>query len=173
MRYSGFDHNDEKNFLELTKKGVAATFIYSTNVCYNGKLFKFDENNRDIRTIAISDIVLVPITFFSEILALKVSGRCGKTTIINGEQKVELKTCECAYKVNGESKLFAVAPKVIDKVIYVPAIDVATSLGFAAGSFYENRLVAVGPKKEIDELYDNKALSDAASYVIFGEYDAT
>ena len=155
MRYSGFTADDEKRFIKLTEKGISAVFIYSNRVCSNGQLKFYDENDKGVRTIAISGVVFVPVSYFTEILGFTVKNENEKICITDGKlNKFEYE----AKEINGR--------------FYVPIIEAALSLGLSASALYDNRMVAVGPKKEIEKLKNDQALTKAGAYVLFGEYDA-
>lgn len=171
MRYSNFTLEDEKNFAELTKKGAAATFIYSRNVCSNGELYKYDENDREIRTIAVSGVVLVPLSFFSRFLDVSVeqNGNCAILKY-NGNE-VSVSSGDTCYKTKSGKSEFKVAAEFKNGIIYLPIIDVAKALGFFAGSYYENRMVVVGCEEVIDTLDSSDSLCSAGAYFIFGSYE--
>lgn len=173
MRNPNFTADDEKAFLELIKKGAASAFIYSNNVCHNGDLSKYDEGDRSVRTIAISDIVLVPTVFFTKFLGVSEAKSADDITLKNGKHTITFSPDKLTYKCCSGEKEFKVAPTAAETVTYIPVMDAAQALGFSAGSYYENRMVVVGKKEVIDALDASSKLCEVGAYVIFGEYDAT
>ena len=169
MRYDNFTPEDEKAFIEFTKGNVAAAFIYSQNVAAGGKLIRYDENDRSVRTIAMSGTVMVPSLFFSKFLKVVHNGK----TLEFSEKKLIYTPGLKKYEINGVTGEFSVAPIEKRGIDYLPALEVARLLGFCAELFYENRFVVVGDEAHINELKNNPTLVSAGTYAIFGNYDAS
>lgn len=60
-----------QRFLELSREGVIATFIYSTNVMKDGKIYRYDETDKKVRAIAEGGVIMVPVSFFEHFLGKK------------------------------------------------------------------------------------------------------
>jgi len=150
MRYSDFTPSHEKAFIELTQNGAAAVLIYSQNIICNGSLCKYDKNDRTVRTTAVNGEIFVPLKLFTEI--------CG----------IEYKNGKLSH--NGITAI----PKIrsISGCASVPIISTAESLGFAAKTYYHNRLAVMGTHEHIAALDNDPALVHAGAYAILGEYDA-
>ena len=173
MRYSNFTTEDENKFLEITKNGLVTAFIYSGNVCSNGKVSMYDDNDRSVRTIAISDVVFVPALFFSDYLNVEIMmNQNGASLKANGHVlNINFELSDAT--LNEKRIRLSMTPTLKNGTLYIPVIEIAKLLGFSAGSYYEGRMVAVGANEAIRELNENPALSNAGAYVIFGNYDAT
>lgn len=61
--------------------------------------------------------------------------------------------------------------KTVGKMPYVPLIDTAKTLGFAAKCYYEGRLAIIGTGEHIEKMRANPALEEAGAYAVIGEYN--
>ncbi len=66
-----FTDAEYERFLELSREGIVATFIYSTNVMKDGKLYRYDEADKKVRAIAEGGVIMVPVSFFQSFLGVK------------------------------------------------------------------------------------------------------
>lgn len=156
MRYDNFTKDDEKRFLSLTeKKGVAATFIYSDKAAALGKIEKFNDADRKVRTVVIDGKIHVPVEFFTKFIGAKAEIGEGKVTLEFFGNKV---VASDFVKRNG--------------ILFLPAQSTAQLLGLSSGTYFYDRLLVVGDKETVDLLNGDKSLSSAGAYVVFGEYDA-
>ena len=172
MRYTNFTPEHEKAFLELMNASTAATFIYCKNVCNDGKLSQYDKTKPEIRTIAISGVVFVPVLFFTDYLKVGCAASKDEYVLTANDNTLKIKASSTEYSLNDSEGSFALAPVEKKGVLYLPAYEVAKLLGYAAGLYYEKRFIVVGDAAVIKALDESEALAHAGSYVIFGECDA-
>ena len=66
-----FTNKEYDRFLELSREGVIATFIYSQNVVKDGRICRYDECNSGVRAVAKNGITMVPVSFFERFLGVK------------------------------------------------------------------------------------------------------
>ena len=66
-----FTDAEYERFLELSREGAVATFIYSQNVVKGGKIYRYDECDPKVRAIAKNGVTLVPVSFFERFLGVK------------------------------------------------------------------------------------------------------
>ena len=64
---------DYERFLELSREGVIATFIYSSNIIKDGQICHYDESDRGVRAVAKNGITMVPVSFFEKFLGKKAA----------------------------------------------------------------------------------------------------
>lgn len=153
MRYDGFTAEDEARFIEFTKRGVTAIFIYTNKLLSNGERAVFNPDDRLERPIVISGKIYAPVSLFTKFLGAKISKRCGKTTISLGDNKVSIKDDA--------------------REGYLPCEDVCSALGFCIGKFSEDMLLVIGKAEDISALRRDEALSAASAYALFGDYDTS
>ena len=173
MRYSNFTKNDEIEFLELTKSGLLATFIYSKNVVANGCVKRYSDNDSSIRTIAISDVIFVPVSLFTDFLGAKLQKHGDTFTLSSNEFELSVVPGDASYYLDGKKALFEKAPILKSEVLYLPAVSASRALGYFANVYYDGRLFAVGNKEVIERLESSPSLANAGGYVVFGDYDAS
>ena len=153
MRYSGFTAEDEARFIEFTKRGVTAIFIYTAKLVSNGERTVFNPDDRFERPIMISGDVYAPVSLFSKFLGAEYKKRCGKITLTLGDKSLSLKDDK--------------------RTGYIPCKSSAEALGFAVGSYCENTFLVIGKKEDIEELTSDTVLTDAGAYALFGDYDTS
>ncbi len=66
-----YTETDYERFIELSKNGLVATFIYCENVIKDGKLSRYDKTDKKVRAIAKDGITMVPVSFFEKFLGKK------------------------------------------------------------------------------------------------------
>ena len=68
-------------------------------------------------------------------------------------------------------KAGATEPKSVGEIPYLPLIETARKLGFAAECFYDGRLAVVGTSEHIVKMQSNPSLEEAGAYTVIGEYN--
>ncbi len=68
VNYTDKDHD---RFLQLSREGIVAVFIYSENVVKDGKICLYDEGDPKVRAIATDGVIMVPVSFFEKFLGKK------------------------------------------------------------------------------------------------------
>ena len=150
-RTQPYDKELAKKFLALTKEGVTAAFIYSSNVAARGEVKPYDEKKRKIRTLMYSGKIYVPTSLFSDCFGVAVTEGASEITLSLGE-----------YSVRTERKK-------VSGTAYVPALVVAEALGIFGATAFEGRLLLLGDRDAVLRVANDKELSRAASYVVIGD----
>lgn len=145
-----YTDGEYEQFIELTRDGAVAAYLYCNKVLADGKR-RYYSDNRKVRAIGRGGIALVPVSFFADFLGCEVSG----ARVTKGEKSFEYKA---------EEK---------DGIVYVPAVEAATALGFAAKAYYNGQLILIGEKRHIDAVDENENLVEAGGFAVFGEYDTS
>ena len=151
MRYDGFTVDDEKRFLELTKKGMTAIFIYTNRLIHNGENTVYNEDDISERAIAIGGDVYAPVSLFTKFIGAEYKKRCGKVTLTLGDKSF---SCKDSAKVG-----------------YLPVEEACAALGLASKKFCENKFLIIGNEEDLLELAKDEVLVTAGSYVVFGDYE--
>ena len=55
-------------FLEMSKSGVTAIYLYSPNVLKDGEIYRFDKNDKRVRTMKKNGATAAPISLFTNFL---------------------------------------------------------------------------------------------------------
>lgn len=173
MLYVNYTPEDEKAFHLLMKDSGAAAFIYCKNVFCGGKLSRYDANDPTVRTIAISGVVFVPVSFFADFLGVKCTASGDEYTLEREEKALVVTVNSTVCKDGGEAVRLSLAPVCKNGILYLPAYDVAKLLGFYAGVYFDNRLLVVGNEEQIKALDEGDTLVNAAAYAVFGDYDVS
>jgi len=66
-----FTDRDHERFLELSREGAIATFMYSSNVVKDGRVCRYDDSNPKVRAIAKNGVIMAPVSFFERFLGKK------------------------------------------------------------------------------------------------------
>ena len=149
MRFDGFAREDEKRFLDLTREGVAALFIYTDKLVVNGERKTYEKD----RTVVFSGEIYAPVSLFSEFLGVSCAESEGGVTL-----EFCGKRTASAYE-KGEK--------------YLPVRKICAELGIYTKSLAENSFLLVGNKEAIDEICADEVLVKAGPYALFGDYDAS
>ena len=59
-----YTDKDYERFLQLSKEGVVAAFIYSENVLKSGAICHYDDADKKVRAIVKNGDMMVPVSFF-------------------------------------------------------------------------------------------------------------
>ncbi len=152
---------DRECFLKLSNSGAIAVFIFTPNVLIQGKIQRYTDD-KSVRAITKNGNTYVPLNFFSKFL-----GATESKTKDGFELNLGEKTARLSTDTNSTVDLIQK-----NGVFYAPIKEVSEILGFACGSYYENRLTVVGSVKHIATMNSNEKLAEAASYEIFGKFEA-
>lgn len=153
-----FTDADKERFIELSKDGAVAVFIYTRNIFVNGKIEKYAED-KSVRAEGRSGVTYVPETFFSKILGAKTAVKDNLFSLSLNSKKADL------VIGNRSNEVF-----IKGEYHYLPLIFTANLLGIEAKNYYENRLTVLGKKEHIAVMDESPLLEEAASYLVFGEY---
>ena len=149
MRFDGFTREDEERFLDLSKRGVTAIFIYTDKLVSNGTRTAYSAD----RTVVFSGKIYAPVSLFSEFLGVSCKEKDGAATLALGDKEV------CArYEKGGK---------------YLPVEAVCRDLGIYTRVFAENSFLLIGNKETIDAIAADEVLVKAGPYALFGDYDAS
>ena len=66
-----YTEQEYNRFVEMSREGAVAVFIYSQNVFKDGKIYHYDESDRGVRAIAKGGVTMVPVSFFERFLGVK------------------------------------------------------------------------------------------------------
>ena len=153
MRYFGYAAEDEQRFIEFTKRGLTAIFIYTNKLVHNGKREVYNPDDEGERTIAFSGDIYAPVSLFTKFLGAEYKKRCGKITLTLGTKSVSMKDDK--------------------KAGYLPAEAVCRELGFSVKLFSDKCFAVIGKAEDIKALSEDEALVLAGPYALFGEYDTS
>ena len=153
MRFDGFTREDEQRFLDLTKGGVTAIFIYTDKAVCCGNRKTFGGNPALDRTVVFGGEIYAPVSLFSEFLGVTVTECDGGVTLEFGGKKV------CATYEKGGKLL--------------PVVSICQSLGIYTRSLSENSFLLIGNEDAIAEIAADEVLVKAGPYALFGDYDAS
>lgn len=120
----------------------------------SGKTLRYTPDG-SVRALKRDGAVFAPVSFFESLGA------------ILSEDGSQISCAENIYLIYDKD---GIAPMVKDGVTYLPAVRCAASLGFAAMSYCNDRLVAIATAEIMERVRDNVRVLDAASFLIFGEY---
>ncbi len=151
MRYEGFTKDDEKRFLEFTKRGLTAIFIYTNRLIHNGENRVYNESDIGERAVAFSGDIYAPVSLFTNFLGVEYKKRCGKIGLKRGEKSVSIKDDV--------------------KEGYLPVELVSAALGLSTKRFCENKFLVIGKEADLSELASDEVMVKAGSYAVFGEYE--
>ncbi len=151
--YEFYNSNAGDRFAELSRSGMKAVFIYSPNVYTNGRAVRYDPNDRNVRTIAISGEVFAPVSLFTDHLGASVEIVGDNATLSLGGASADFRICQSKG------------------VACLPVIRCAQALGLSAKGYYEGRLVVIGTPADISAMDDDADMQTAGAYMIFGKYD--
>ena len=151
MRYANFTAEDEKRFVEFTKRGLTAIFIYTNRLISDGRHMVYNEDDIGERVVAFSQAMYAPVSLFSKALGAECKKRCGKITVSLGDRKVSVKDDV--------------------KEGYLPVESVCRELGLSTRRFCEDKMLVIGDEESLQSLASDPALAEAGSYAIFGEYE--
>ncbi len=149
MRFDGFTREDEQRFLDLTKDGVTAIFIYTDKIVTNGTRTAYASD----RTIVVSGEISAPVSLFSDFLGVKCACREGGVTLDFAGKKAD-------FDFTKDEK-------------YLPVEKVCSALGIYTKSFAENSFLLIGNKSVVDTIAQDEVLVKAGPYALFGDYDAS
>ena len=155
-----FTDSDKERFIQLSKDGAIAVFLYTQNVFVDGKIEVYSKE-KNLRAVGRGGVTYVPETFYSKILGAKTENKDTSFVIEFNSKKIEVPfgtTSGEAFVKGG--------------CCYLPLIKVSYDLGIEAKSYYENRLTVIGKKEHIAAMDACANLEEAASYLVFGEYEA-
>ncbi len=153
MRYSNFTAEDEKRFIEFTKRGVTAIYIYTNKLVSNGERAVYDKNDAKVRTVAYSGVMYAPVSLFVDFLGAEYKKRCGRASLVLGDKKISV----CYEKKEG----------------YLPVVETASALGLYSKVLSDGSFVVIGAKEDLDEFEKDEMLVAAAPYALFGDYDTS
>ena len=151
--YEFYDAEGAQRFRAVSAEGAVAVFIYSSHVYKNNEIYEYEEGNRGVRCVAIDGVSHVPVCFFERFLGATVSREGDRIALSLGECRVALLPSRAG---GGE---------------VLPLIEAALALGFAAGSYYEDRLTVVGSALDISTLEGDEKAQEAGAYLVLGGYD--
>ena len=100
------------------------------------------DTEKPVRAEGKGGKIYAPVSFFKTYLGLEPN----------------LEKCKDKFTKNG--------------VEYLPAVEYARECGLCADYFYERRLVLIGDEEMLSEVRADEVLEEAASYAVFGKYDA-
>ena len=150
MRYFDFTAEDEARFIELTRSGLAAAFVYSNKVLYNGQRTVLNPDDRNERVVAFSGTLYAPLSFFTDILGAECKKRCGRITLALGGKSTVVKDNV--------------------KTGYLPVKETCEALGLATRLLCEDTFIVVGDADAIKALDTDAKLVAAGPYAVFGDY---
>lgn len=149
MRFDGFTREDEQRFLDLTKDGVTAIFIYTDKLVTNGERVTY----RSDRTVVFAGEIYAPVSLFTDFLGVTGCECDGGVTLEFSEKKTTF-----AFEKGGK---------------YLPVERVCAELGIYTKAFEENSFLLIGNETVIGEIASDDALVKAGPYALFGDYDAS
>ena len=150
MRYINFTKEDEIRFVEFTKKGITALFIYTDKLIHNGKRETYTDSRED-RAVAFSGVIYAPIALFVKFLGAKLDKNGDKTTLTLNGKAVNI-TFE---KSEG----------------YLPVEKICREFGIYTRLFCDNTFLLIGNRDDIDAIASDEALVNAGPYALFGDYE--
>ena len=153
MRFDGFTREDEQRFLDLTKGGVTAIFIYTDKVVCCGDRKTLGGNPAVDRTVVFGGEIYAPVSLFSEFLGASATECDGGVALEFGGKKA------CATYEKGGKLL--------------PVVSICQSLGIYTRSLSENSFLLIGNEDAIAEIAADEVLVKAGPYALFGDYDAS
>ena len=153
MRFDGFTREDEARFLDLTREGVTAIFIYTDKVVSNGTRTSYGKNPMVDRTVVFAGDIYAPVSLFSDFLNVECTEYEGGVTLrANGKE------VKAAYEKGAT---------------YLPVVSICQSLGIYTKSFSENSFLLIGNEETISNISSDEALVKAGPYALFGDYDTS
>jgi len=160
-------------FEEYSKKGVTSIFIYSRTVLKNGKIYFYDDGNRDIRAVMIHGETYVPARFFSRFLGLSVTEDENTVTVSADGDCLSATVGERVYRYGEATGEFRAAVTIKNGHKYLPALAVAEAFGISGRALDDGKLTVFADTALLDELERNEELQISASYATLGKYDAS
>ena len=153
MRYDGFTREDEARFIDLTKNGVTAMFIYTDKLIVNGERTTYGTDPFTERAVVFSGVMYAPVSLFSEFLGATCTENEGGVCI-----SVDNKSASVRYdKAEG----------------FVPVADVCCELGIYTKLLAEGSFLLIGDRSTIDTIAADEVLVKAGPYALFGDYDVS
>ena len=153
MRFDGFTREDEQRFLDLTKDGITAIFIYTDKVVSNGVRTSYGKNPSIDRTVVFAGEIYAPVSLFSDFLGVSCTESDGGVALEFAGKRVN-----AAYEKGNT---------------YLPVVSTCQSLGIYTKSFSENSFLLMGNEKAIADIAADEVLVKAGPYALFGDYDAS
>ena len=132
-----YTDEDYERFLDITRSGAVAAYLYCQNVIKNGARFPLSSENGTVRSIGRGGVALLPVSFFVDFLGCEA-----------GDGSLSLGGAKISFKAD-EGGIFSVAPKMKDGVLYLPAVVAALALGLAAKAYYNGQLIIIGSEEHI------------------------
>lgn len=168
-QFDYYTEEDTAKFLELSKNGAIAAFIYAKRVLVGGELRSIGDDPAT-RIIAKEEKLLFPSVFFSHFLGAQVSDDGESCSITLGGKSATFKKDEDTYKVGEECGKLPISCSSERGIVYIPwfALNV---FGISAKEYYDGRLVVIGDDSVFLEMKKNPRLQYAASYAVTGDYD--
>lgn len=157
-------------FLYLSRDGMNAVFLYSGNVCHNGKIVPYD-SNKSARTISVSGKAFVPVQYFVSFCGGNFCGDVSGGTLAVCGKKLEIKADCTDIKIDGEPCSIKSAPVTRNDLLYLPLEEIASLVGYSAKTYYENRLTVTGKAEHISALDNDPELANAGAYLVCGRYE--
>lgn len=148
-------YNEEagKKFINLSKDGMIALYIYSSHVLKNGAIEEIVCGQKAYRTVAFSGVSYAPTEFFAKFLCVEVALREDKATV----------------SLNGKSAEINV--RTSSGIAFLPIIETALALGLYAKGYCENKLIVIGTSAQLDVIDKDPDIQDAGGYEVLGKYD--
>lgn len=149
MRFDGFTREDEQRFIDLTKDGVTAIFIYTDKLVVNGERTAYKKD----RTVVFSGEIYAPVSLFTDFLGVSCT-ECDNGAVLEFSGK----RAAVSYEKGGE---------------YLPVEKTCAELGIYTRAFAENSFLLIGNKAVIDTVAADEVLAKAGPYALFGDYDVS
>lgn len=149
MRFDGFTREDEQRFIDLTKDGVTAIFIYTDKLVVNGERTAYKKD----RTVVFSGEIYAPVSLFTDFLGVSCTERDNGAVL-----EFSGKRASVSYEKGGE---------------YLPVEKTCAELGIYTRAFAENSFLLIGNKTVIDTVAADEVLAKAGPYALFGDYDVS
>ena len=114
MRFDGFTREDEQRFIDLTKDGVTAIFIYTDKLVVNGERTAYKKD----RTVVFSGEIYAPVSLFTDFLGVSCT-ECDNGAVLefsgkkdaNGELLMTYEELKYVYEINEEKNTIVKASK--------------------------------------------------------------
>jgi len=167
---------------ENANKGAVAVYDQSANALSNGSLVPLLKSDSSAIAYEKNGELFVPAEFFSEHFGCKVtkdaefsitkddgaSVTLSKQTkghkITSGDHTVYVAAKSSEYLADGEVKLFASAPELTGKEMYVPLSQTAKALGKYAVT--KGKLCVVSESEDVYAIGNSRQMSDLISYMV-------
>ena len=169
--YTFYNQEAGEAFRTLSKDGMLAVFLYSCHIYRNGEAVPCDPADPKQRTIAISGVMMVPSCFFASLPETGWTAE-GDTGYLRAGDRL-FRFAENGTEVLTDGGVHTLSAPAVrrDSVWYLPVLDTAHLLGYAAKRYYDNRLAVVGSPAHIAAMDAGEGLAEAGAYLVLGPYD--